>query len=47
MTTRLRPIADPFVVARPGGARVRTRPAVGPDDEAVLRAGQDSVLLSV
>ncbi|HEX9314735.1 MAG TPA: hypothetical protein VN986_01000 [Actinomycetota bacterium] len=38
MTTRLRPIAEPFVVARPGGARIRTRLAVGPDDEAVLVA---------
>ena len=31
MTTRLRPIAEPFVVARPSGARVRTRLAVGSD----------------
>jgi hypothetical protein len=38
MTARLRPIAEPFVVARPGGARIRTRLAVGPDDEAVLLA---------
>jgi hypothetical protein len=38
MTTRSRPIAEPFVVARPSGARVRTRLAVGPDDEAVLLA---------
>ena len=38
MTTRLRPIAEPFVVARPGGARIGTRLAVGPDDEAVLVA---------
>jgi hypothetical protein len=36
MTTRLRPIAEPFVVACPSGARVRTRLAVGPDDEAML-----------
>src|SRR5437879_2828986 len=38
MTTRLRAIAEPFVVARPSGARIRTRLAVGPDDEAVLLA---------
>jgi len=38
MTTRLRPIAEPFVVARPSGARIRTRLTVGPDDEAVLVA---------
>jgi hypothetical protein len=38
MTTRLRTIAEPFVVARPSGARVRTRLAAGPDDEAVLLA---------
>jgi IS605 OrfB family transposase len=38
MTTRLRPIAEPFAVARPSGARVRTRLAVGSDDEEVLLA---------
>jgi hypothetical protein len=38
MTTGLRPIAESFVVARPSGARIRTRLAVGPDDEAVLLA---------
>src|SRR6266480_7142253 len=37
-TTRLRPIAEPFVAARPSGARIRTRLSVGPDDEAVLVA---------
>ncbi|MHB1535025.1 MAG: hypothetical protein ACYC1D_10570 [Acidimicrobiales bacterium] len=35
---RLRAIADPFVVAAPAGARVRTRLAVCLDDEAVLVA---------
>jgi hypothetical protein len=34
----LRPIAGPFVVAAPAGARVRTRLRVSPQDEAVLRA---------
>ncbi|HWG72511.1 MAG TPA: hypothetical protein VG184_00490, partial [Acidimicrobiales bacterium] len=38
MTTRLRSISEPFVVARSSGARVRTRLAVGPDDEAVVLA---------
>lgn len=38
MTRRLRPIAAPFVVARPVGARVRTRLPVSGDDERVLRA---------
>jgi hypothetical protein len=33
----LRPIADPFVVAVPGGVRVRTRLRVCGQDEAVLR----------
>jgi IS605 OrfB family transposase len=33
---RLRQIADPFVVAPPAGARVRTRLPVSPDDERVL-----------
>lgn len=32
----LRPLATPFVVAPPEGARVRTRLPVTPDDEAVL-----------
>jgi hypothetical protein len=35
---KLRVIAPPFVVAPPGGARVRTRLRVSPDDETVLRA---------
>jgi hypothetical protein len=34
----LRPIADPFVAAAPGGARVRTRLRVSAQDEAVLWA---------
>ena len=38
MTRRLRPIAAPFVVARPAGARVRTRLPVSDHDEQVLRA---------
>jgi hypothetical protein len=38
VTRRLRPIAAPFVVARPVGARVRTRLPVSGDDERVLRA---------
>ncbi|MCW3036953.1 MAG: transposase, OrfB family [Actinobacteria bacterium] len=37
-TTKLRPIAEPFVVAHPCGARVRTRLRVCPGDEAVLVA---------
>jgi hypothetical protein len=36
VTRRLRPIAAPFVVARPAGARVRTRLAASGDDEQVL-----------
>ena len=35
---RLREIAPPFVAAQPGGARVRTRLRVSPDDAAVLMA---------
>ena len=42
MTSRVRPIAEPFVVARPSGARVRTRLAVGPDDAAMLLAASTS-----
>ena len=38
MSGRLRPIADPFVVAAPTGARVRARLRVFGQDEAVLRA---------
>jgi IS605 OrfB family transposase len=38
MSGRLRPIADPFVVAAPTGARVRARLRVSGQDEAVLRA---------
>src|ERR1700736_501130 len=38
MTTKLRPVARPFVVAPPAGARIRTRLRVSPDDEAVLVA---------
>jgi IS605 OrfB family transposase len=34
----LRSVAAPFVAAAPGGARVRARLRVSPDDEAVLRA---------
>jgi hypothetical protein len=34
---KLRAIADPFVVAPPAGARVRTRLQVSPGDEDVLR----------
>jgi hypothetical protein len=37
-TAKLRPIAEPFVVAPPEGARVRTRLRVSPDDEAMLVA---------
>jgi len=33
---RLREIAAPFVAAAPGGARVRTRLRVSPDDKTVL-----------
>ena len=36
--TALRPIAGPFVVAAPAGARVRARLRVSPQDEALLRA---------
>ena len=38
MSRRLRPIAEPFVVAPPRGARVRTRLRVGEADGHVLRA---------
>ena len=38
MTTKLRPIAEPFVVAPPAGARIRTRLRVFGDDQAVLMA---------
>jgi hypothetical protein len=38
VTRRLRPIAAPFVVARPVGARVRTRLPVSGGDKRVLRA---------
>jgi IS605 OrfB family transposase len=38
VTAFLRPIADPFVAAAPAGVRVRTRPRVSAQDEAVLRA---------
>jgi predicted site-specific integrase-resolvase len=34
----LRPIAGPFVVAAPAGARVRARLRVSPQDEAVFGA---------
>jgi hypothetical protein len=37
-TAKLRPVAEPFVVAPPCGARIRTRLHVSPDDEAVLMA---------
>ena len=37
VTGSLRPIAVPFVAARPGGARVRARLRLSPGDEAVLR----------
>ena len=36
--TALRPIAGPFMVAAPAGARVRARLRVCPQDEALLRA---------
>ena len=36
--TALRPVAGPFVVAAPAGARVRARLRVSPQDEALLRA---------
>jgi IS605 OrfB family transposase len=38
MSRRLRPIAEPFVVAPPTGARIRTRLRVTPRDDAVLRS---------
>jgi hypothetical protein len=38
MSGRLRAVADPFVVAAPAGARIRTRLKVTAGDEAVLRA---------
>lgn len=38
MSACLRPVAEPFVAARPGGVRVRTRLRVTPAEEAVLRA---------
>jgi hypothetical protein len=38
VTAVLRPVAAPFVAAPPGGARVRARLRVPPEDEAVLRA---------
>jgi hypothetical protein len=37
-TIQLRPLAEPFVVAPPGGARVRTRLRVSDDDAIVLEA---------
>ena len=37
MTGSLRPVALPFVAAAPGGARVRARLRLSPEDEAVLR----------
>ena len=36
--SRLRPIAAPFVVAAPAGARIRTRVRTNTDDDAVLEA---------
>jgi len=36
--SRLRPIAAPFVVAAPAGARIRTRVRTDTDDDAVLEA---------
>ena len=36
--SRLRPIAEPFVVAPPSGARTRTRLRTTADDDAVLEA---------
>ena len=38
MTASLRQVAVPFVAAAPGGARVRARLRLSPEDEAVLRA---------
>jgi len=38
VTGSLRPVAAPFVAAAPGGARVRARLRLPPQDEAVLRA---------
>jgi len=38
VTARLRPVAAPFVAAAPGGARVRARLRLSPQDAAVLRA---------
>ena len=38
VTGSLRPVAAPFVAAAPGGARVRARLRLSPQDEAVLRA---------
>jgi hypothetical protein len=38
VSRKLRVIAPPFLVAPPGGVRVRTRLGVSPDDETVLRA---------
>ena len=38
MSACLRQVAEPFVAAPPGGARVRARLRVSPADEAVLRA---------
>ena len=38
MAHRLRPIAEPFVVDGPSGARIRTRLRISPEDEAVLMA---------
>src|SRR5437899_1787891 len=38
MAHRLRPIAEPFVVDGPSGARIRTRLRISPEDEAVLIA---------
>jgi hypothetical protein len=37
VTDSLRPVAVPFVAATPGGARVRARLHLSPEDEAVLR----------
>jgi IS605 OrfB family transposase len=37
VTGSLRPVALPFVAAAPGGARVRARLRLSPEDEAVLR----------
>ena len=38
VTGSLRPVAVPFVATAPGGARVRARLRVSPQDEAVLRS---------